>query len=190
MLFKLKTLEQIKCGNVTVAFRRWRRPTVKAGGSLKTPIGVLAITSVDKIPLSEITDSDAARAGFEKRSDLVQELKSRPGSVYRIEFVLAGKDPRIALRKSTEISEEELEKIREKLDRMDGASRDGSWTLKILKVIETHPHVVARELAAKTGFERDAFKINVRKLKNMGLTISHGFGYELSPRGKAVLDRL
>ena len=35
-----------------------------------------------------------------------------------------------------------------------------------------------------------AFKTDVRKLKKLGLTISHDVGYELSPRGRAVLQRL
>ena len=36
--------------------------------------------------------------------------------------------------------------------------------------------------------ERLPFKADVRKLKNLGLTISLGVGYELSPRGQAYLD--
>jgi hypothetical protein len=39
------------------------------------------------------------------------------------------------------------------------------------------------------GRETAPFKIDVRKLKGMGLTRSFEIGYELSPRGRAVLDR-
>ncbi len=35
--------------------------------------------------------------------------------------------------------------------------------------------------------ETAPFKTNVRKLKALGLTISHDTGYELSPRGRASL---
>jgi len=38
------------------------------------------------------------------------------------------------------------------------------------------------------GLEKEVFKNDVRKLKRIGLTISHSPGYELSPRGKAYLD--
>ena len=38
--------------------------------------------------------------------------------------------------------------------------------------------------------ERLAFKRDVRKLKELGLTESLDVGYRLSPRGRAVLDRL
>jgi hypothetical protein len=47
MLLKQATLEAVADGKVTLAFRRWRRPTVRTGGSLTTSIGVLSIDSVD-----------------------------------------------------------------------------------------------------------------------------------------------
>ena len=46
-----------------------------------------------------------------------------------------------------------------------------------------------RDLAAEVGRERDPFKIDVRKLKNLGLTRSYDVGYDLSPRGAAYLRR-
>lgn len=45
----------------------------------------------------------------------------------------------------------------------------------------------AGNLAAKIGQETVVFKINARKLKNLGLSESLGTGYRLSPRGRAVL---
>ena len=33
-------------------------------------------------------------------------------------------------------------------------------------------------------------KADIRKLKSLGLTISHDVGYELSPRGAAYLDHV
>jgi hypothetical protein len=37
------------------------------------------------------------------------------------------------------------------------------------------------------GRERAPFKLDVRKLKNLGLTESLEIGYRLSPRGRAYL---
>lgn len=45
------------------------------------------------------------------------------------------------------------------------------------------------DLAAITGFEKIWLKLNIRKLKNLGLTISHEIGYELSPLGKLYLKK-
>jgi ribosomal protein S19E (S16A) len=47
-------------------------------------------------------------------------------------------------------------------------------------------HVLARQVGADTA----PFKRRVRQLKELGLTESLEVGYRLSPRGRAVLDRL
>jgi hypothetical protein len=76
------------------------------------------------------------------------------------------------------------------LARLDAAAASGPWTTKVLRAIAKHPMLPAVELAKKTGFEKAWLKINIRKLKNLGLTISHNPGYTLSPRGKAYLALL
>ena len=48
----------------------------------------------------------------------------------------------------------------------------------------------SRARAEAAGVETVAFKRDVRKLKELGLTISLAVGYELSPRGRAVLGAL
>ena len=55
MLFRQSFLEGIKNGSITLAFRRWKRPTVKAGGTLLMPVGQLAIVSVTPVTLAQIT---------------------------------------------------------------------------------------------------------------------------------------
>ena len=49
------------------------------------------------------------------------------------------------------------------------------------------PEVRADELAASFGLEKRVFKPRVRRLKELGLTISLSPGYRLSPRGEAFL---
>ena len=53
-----------------------------------------------------------------------------------------------------------------------------------MRLIADRPHVRAPDLAASVGRETAPFKNDVRKLKALGLTISHSPGYELSPRGQ------
>jgi hypothetical protein len=60
----------------------------------------------------------------------------------------------------------------------------------VLELIDEHPERRAGDLAAMLGRERLPFKVDVRKLKQLGLTESMPIGYRLSPRGRAVLDRL
>jgi hypothetical protein len=45
----------------------------------------------------------------------------------------------------------------------------------------------AADLAASFGRETQPFKLDVRKLENLGLTLSLDVGYRLSPRGEASL---
>ena len=45
-------------------------------------------------------------------------------------------------------------------------------------------------MAQGLGCEKDWLKSQVSKLKNLGLTASQPVGYELSPRGRAALQRL
>ena len=191
MLFNQGELPRIRAGEITVAFRRWRRPTVAAGGTLKTAVGVLAIASVDRIQVGDIAAGDAAQAGYPDLDALLAELARRPdGDLYRIEFRLQGPDPRIALREAAGLSDGEWEKVKERLDRLDRASGAGPWTRATLEAIEQGEGVRAGDLAPGLGLEKEAFKVNVRKLKNLGLTESLGTGYRVSPRGRSVLVRL
>ncbi|MDB5542194.1 MAG: hypothetical protein JWQ89_3921 [Devosia sp.] len=64
MLLKLEVLEAIKRGEITLQFRRWTRPTVKPGGTLKTKVGLLKIGRIDDMSPDDVTDVDARKAGF------------------------------------------------------------------------------------------------------------------------------
>ena len=190
MLLKQETLRGIENGSITVAFRRWRRPTVKTGGTLLTPIGQLAVEAVDVVSLEEITESEAVAAGFSNLSALRSQLVRRTeGDIYRVRLSLAGPDPRIALRE--EIPEgAELESILQRLGRLDARGASGPRTCGVLKILRERPAERAAELARAFGMDKAAFKANVRKLKGLGLTESLRVGYRLSPRGKAVLSEL
>ena len=61
MLLKPEALRGIESGSITVAFRRWRRPTVKAGGTLLTSVGQLAFEAVEMVSLEGITESMVSR---------------------------------------------------------------------------------------------------------------------------------
>ena len=50
MLLKLEVLEAIKARRIDLQFRRWTRPSVKPGGTLKTRLGLLRIGRIDDLP--------------------------------------------------------------------------------------------------------------------------------------------
>jgi len=189
MLFRSKTLDLIKKGKVTIAFRKWKRPTVKEGGTLITRAGMLRIEDITPISLDAIKKKELTLAGYENKNQLAEYIKKKKeGILYKISFHLEGEDPRIALREVTELSTDDFNLILEKLERLDQYSREGPWTFQILNLIEKHPQRLAKELADEMGVEKAWFKPNVRKLKKLGLTISHKIGYTISPRGKAFVD--
>jgi hypothetical protein len=191
MLFPQRFWSGLADGSVELAFRRWRRAGVKAGGTQLTPAGVLAIDTVDVVDVGDITEDDARRAGYRDLAELLVELDRHPdGTLYRIAFHRAGADPRIALREAADVPEDELERIRARLARLDRASSHGPWTEAVLRLIAAHPAVRAADLAASLGRETQPFKTDVRKLKQLGLTESLDIGYRLSPRGRTVLTRL
>jgi hypothetical protein len=191
MLFPQGFWAGLEDGSVTLAFRRWRRPGVKAGGTQLTPVGVLAIDAVEPVEVTDIAEGDARQAGYRDRDELLAELARHPdGTLYRIAFHHAGADPRVALREDAEVSDDQLAAIRARLGRLDRASSHGPWTEAVLRLIAARPGVRAADLAASLGRETQPFKTDVRKLKALGLTESLAVGYRLSPRGRTVLDRL
>jgi hypothetical protein len=191
VLFKRHVIDGLADGTITVAFRRWARPRVRAGSQLRTAAGVLAVDAVDEVPVAGITEDDARRAGFSSRRALLDDLASqREGRVFRIALHVAGPDPRVELRGRDALTGDELADVERRLARLDAASRHGAWTLAVLRLIRDRPEVRAGDLAPTRGQETLAFKRDVRKLKELGLTESLEVGYRLSARGRAVLDRL
>jgi hypothetical protein len=187
MLFRRPALDGIRAGEITLAFRRWDRPRARAGGRQRTAVGELAIDSVERVPRSAITAADARRAGHATRAELLRELDARgKAPIWRIELRWVGDDPRLALRERTD--PRELATVAERLARLDAASGHGPWTRATLELIAQRPGELAADLAAAVGREKQPFKRDVRKLKELGLTESLERGYRLSARGRALLE--
>ena len=188
VLIKDDVIEKIKAGEITILFRRWSRPGAKAGGTQMTQGGVIGIDSVDIVSENEVTDDDALAAGYASADDLIERLNYRDDPIYRIRVHFAGEDPRKALRANANLSDEELNEIIAKLEKMDAGSKRGPWTQQYLQVIEDMPSTYSGILANYLGLSIPEFKPWVRKLKALGLTESLSPGYRLSPRGKKVLE--
>ena len=92
MLLKRELLEQIKAGEVDLIFRRWSRPTVRAGGTLKTRVGVLAIKAMDEMDPVAVSEQEAKRAGFADVAEFRRWLDTmKPGHLFhRIEVGYLG----------------------------------------------------------------------------------------------------
>lgn len=63
MMLTDRVARGIASGDVTQVFRRWARPRVRAGATLRTSAGTVGIVGVDQIEAGDITDEDARAAG-------------------------------------------------------------------------------------------------------------------------------
>lgn len=187
-MIRPEELRAIKAGEVDLAYRRWERPRVRVGTRMRTQLGVVEVTSVDRVAVGSVTAADARRAGAPTLKALRESLAYRQDRpVYRVGLRFAGADPRVALREEVP-ADAEVEALLVWLDRLDAASSYGPWTRATLALIDRSPAVRAPDLAAELGRPTADFKRDVRKLKERGLTESLSIGYRLSARGEAVVD--
>lgn len=188
MLFSASAWPGLADGSITVTFRTWTRPQAKAGGRYRVAGMLLEATDVREVAVGTLTDADAVAAGEIELPTLLHRLKNPApeSTVWRVGLRYLGIDDRIERRVNDELSDDDIAALRTRLDRLD-RSAGGPWTRTTLQLIEQYPGVVSTALARHTGQERPAFKLNVRKLKEMGLTESLDVGYRLSPRGEALL---
>ncbi len=184
MLFSADAWAGIADGSITVTFRAWKRAQAKVGGRYRIAGMLIEATDVRQVSAADITSDDARRTGTAN----IESLLARLGDaevVWRVEFVHLGADDRIARREDS--TPTDLAEVTARLNRLD---RNGPWTRSTLQLIDRYPGIVSTTLARHAGQDRPSFKLNVRKLKELGLTESLDVGYRLSPRGEAVLRAL
>lgn len=190
MLFKGVHLQGIKSREITLAFRKWQKVSVKSGSLLHTSVGLLEIGKIEAVNENDITDKEAVQAGFTEKKQLLKSFThNSTGTIFKISVRYHAEDPRIKLREQTGLLEQQFEDLKARLERLDLYSKQGHWTEKILLTIKDNPNLHAIGIAKLTGFEKEWLKLNIRKLKNLGLTISHNVGYELSPLGNEYLNK-
>ena len=167
MLLRQAELDAIRTGEIDLAFRRWERPRLRAGTLMRTAIGLVEVTKVERIAPARISDRQARRAGAADREVLLARLDRRNPAqpIFRIGLRFAGPDPRVALRESANLSDEELAQITGRLQRLDRA-RPEPWTRAMLELVEQHPATLAAELAARQTRDLHAFKRDVARSRS------------------------
>lgn len=189
MLIEKRLHEGIRNGSVTVMFRRWKRRQVTAGNVYRTAAGRVVVDEVTEVRPAKVLLRDARAAGYASVAEMIADLRgSEEDPVFLLRLRPAeDEDPRAVLAATAELSTSDVEEITRRLDRLDRASSHGAWTAETLAIIQRRPAVRAGDLAEELGREMLPFKVDVRKLKNLGLTLSLDVGYRLSSRGEAYL---
>jgi hypothetical protein len=91
--FSQELRDDVLAGEITVSFRLWKRPRVKAGG--RYPVGpggaLIEVDSIELIPFSDVTEADVRQAG-EPDLETLRQRAAHAGPiddstlVYRVEF--------------------------------------------------------------------------------------------------------
>jgi hypothetical protein len=192
MLFAGSDRDGVADGRITTAYRRWSEARVVEGRIYRTNAGRIEVESVREVNPDLIADNDAdvIAADRQNAKDVRRRLRGNEDwPTFLIKFHLVeGPDPRDELAAQTDLSADDLEDLKARLAKLDDLSRHGAWTTDTLRLIQSKPATRAGDLAAEVGRDLAGFKLDVRKLKNLGLTHSLETGYELSPRGQAYLS--
>jgi biotin operon repressor len=189
VLFERRLRDGIHDGRIVLMFRRWNRCQVVAGHRYRTGSDMIEVDAVDLVTPQDIDARQADEAGYVTVKELVADLRGDEKiPLYRIRFHRVDEpDPRDELAARSELTSPELAALTAQLTRMDNSDSHGPWTRAVLSQIADHPATVSTVLADTLGWERQDFKLHVRRLKQLGLTISLDVGYRLSPRGEAYL---
>jgi hypothetical protein len=93
MEFSRDLRDDVIAGAITVSFRLWRRPKVKAGGRYPVGPARIEVDSVELVPFAAITPADLRRTG-EPDLESLRRRAAHAGPVadgtllYRVEFHL------------------------------------------------------------------------------------------------------
>jgi hypothetical protein len=85
-------------GDLTVSFRLWRRPKVRAGGRYPVGPAVIEVDSIELVPFAAVTAEDVRRAG-EPDLETLRRRAAHAGPIeadtvlHRIEFHLVDEQP-------------------------------------------------------------------------------------------------
>jgi hypothetical protein len=83
--------DDVASGDITVSFRLWSRPKVRAGGRYRVGPVRIEVDSLELVPFSSVTRADVRRSGEQDRESLRQRA-AHAGPidddtlVYRVEF--------------------------------------------------------------------------------------------------------
>jgi hypothetical protein len=92
--FSADLRDDVIAGDITVSFRLWQRPHVRAGGRYRVGPAQIEVDGIELVPFAAITPDDVRRSGEPDRETLRQRA-AHAGPIaddtllYRIEFHLA-----------------------------------------------------------------------------------------------------
>jgi hypothetical protein len=89
--FSKELRDAVIAGDISVSFRLWQRPKVRAGGRYRVGPATLMVDSIELVPFASITKADVRRSG-EESLETLRARAAHAGPIgdetllYRIEF--------------------------------------------------------------------------------------------------------
>lgn len=89
--FSAELRDAVLAGDITVSYRLWSRPKVKAGGRYRVGTGQIEVDEIELVPFSSVTPADVRQCG-ETGREALRARTAHAGPVlddtlvYRIEF--------------------------------------------------------------------------------------------------------
>ena len=91
MEFSKELRDAVIAGDISVSFRLWQRPKVRADGRYRVGPATLVVDSIELVPFASITKADVRRSG-EESLETLRARAAHAGPIgdetllYRIEF--------------------------------------------------------------------------------------------------------
>lgn len=95
MQFSVDLRDRVADGIITVSYRLWSRPKVKAGGVYRSGSVMVEVDDIELLPFSSITDDDLRKTG-EPDLESLRRRAAHAGPieddtlVFRVEFHVVG----------------------------------------------------------------------------------------------------
>jgi hypothetical protein len=95
--FSPELRDRVADGTITLSYRLWSRPKVKAGGVYRSGEMTIEVEDIELVPFSSITDEDLARTG-EPDLESLRQRAAHAGPihddtlVHRVEFHVVTED--------------------------------------------------------------------------------------------------
>jgi len=190
VLLNRATAEGIAGGGISLVLRRWDVARAKPGGTQRTMAGTIRIDAVAEHPHDyRVTEGQARAAGYPDAATAQAELERRQAKhTYLISVSFLAPTSARRWPRTTHWPPLTSPRSRPASNASTPPSESGPWTRRYLRLVADNEAVRAPNLAAGEGLDVPRFKRRVRRLKELGLTISLGVGYRLSPRGRAFLE--
>src|SRR5215472_18905219 len=166
MRFEARLREGIEHGQIVLAFRRWKRSQVVAGHRYRTGTGLVEVDAVDVVTPADIDQTQVREAGYGTIDELLADLRGEHDvPLHRVRLHRVDEpDPRAELAAKPVLGGDDLASLTARLAKMDRTDAHGPWTGAVLTQIAEHPGTVSTELADALGWERQDFKLHVRRL--------------------------